>query len=93
MGSGAELPFWGSLRSLVPWDGTVTTPGLTVRSPVECAERLSETGIPNEAARLVLLAAAPWSAANHRLFPATTRAHAVAVLHAGYALARVYGLT
>jgi len=60
-------------------------------TPLERAQTLGADVPVGAAAKLVLRAAKPWSPHNHDLFPASARAHAVALLHIGILLSRSFG--
>ena len=68
------------LRGGASLDVAAGTPPVT---PLQRARQ--EPG--SEAAQLILAAARKWSPANHDLFPAAARAHAVALARIGYLLA------
>ena len=59
-------------------------------TPLSLARAMHAVGgvIAGSAAQLVLDAAAPWSEANHTLFPAAARQQAVVLLRLGYLLSR-----
>lgn len=63
-----------------------TRPSPRTPSPLERAHQLE-----NEVSRLILLAAEPWAAANHHLFPQVARNRAVTLFYIGLQIARIHG--
>ena len=67
----------GANVHMMPREGSNVT-------PLDRAEQLIDDGNGSDSARLVVLAAKPWSASSHDLFPDTERLQAAILVHSLY---------